>query len=178
MLASPDPTGGVEDRPPLGLVLGREDLIQDHDQLARMRFARGDRGEARLVEHARSETFLELLPAPFVGGDRQQQPAPVTATVVHPERVQPALLGRIGIRGRGPLRPGDLAGMVHEVAGDQRLLAARGDPHTDVAGSMARGRDEADLVADPVIGLYEIDEAGLPDRGNRISEDRGHVLAV
>src|SRR5207302_8928416 len=70
-----------------------------------------------------------------------------------------ACLGRIGIRGRGPLRPGDLAGMVHEVAGDQRLLAARGDPHTDVAGSMARGRDEADLVADPVIGLYEIDEA-------------------
>src|SRR6266481_7032941 len=86
--------------------------------------------------------------------------------------------GRIGIGGRGPLRTSDLAGVVHEVAGDQRLFAARGDAHTDMTGGMARGRDEADFVADPVIGLDEIDKAGIPDRGHRISEDRSHVLTL
>src|SRR5215472_14263838 len=43
---------------------------------------------------------------------------------------------------------------------------------------MARGRDETDLVADPVIGLDEIDEAGIPDRYYRVHEDRGHVRAL
>ncbi len=47
--------------------------------------------------------------------------------------------------------------MVHEVAGDQRLLAARHDPHADVTGRMAQSRDETDLLADPVIGFDEID---------------------
>ena len=69
--------------------------------------------------------------------------------------------GRIGIRGRGPFWPGDLTGMVHEVAGDQRFLAVRDDAHADVTRGMARRWDEADLVADPVIGLDEIDEPGL-----------------
>ena len=53
----------------------------------------------------------------------------------------PSLEG-IGIGDRGPFRPGDLAGMVHEVAGDQRFLATRRNPHADVTGSMAGGRDE------------------------------------
>jgi hypothetical protein len=43
---------------------------------------------------------------------------------------------------------------------------------------MAQGRDEADFVADPVIGLDEMDQAGIPDRGYRICEDSGHVLAL
>src|SRR5215472_3038405 len=38
-----------------------------------------------------------------------------------------ARLSRVGICGRGPLRPRDLTGMVHKVAGDQRRLALRGN---------------------------------------------------
>src|SRR5439155_22280828 len=84
----------------------------------------------------------------------------------------------IRIRGRGPFRPGDLAGVVHEVYGDQRRLAPRGDSRADVTRGMAWGRDETDLVADPVIGLNKIDKAGIPDRCHRIREDRGDVLAL
>ena len=37
-------------------------------------------------------------------------------------------LGRIAVRRRRPFRAGDLARVVHEIAGDQRLLALRDDP--------------------------------------------------
>src|SRR4051812_39172151 len=73
---------------------------------------------------------------------------------------------------------GDLAGVMHEIAGDQRLLAMRGDPHADVPGGMAQSWDQAYLVADPVTGLDEIDEPGLPDRRHRVGEHRRHVLAL
>ena len=65
---------------------------------------------------------------------------------------------------------GDLAGVVHEIAGDQRLLALRGDAHADMAGGVAERRHEADFVADAVIGLDQIDEAGLPYRRYGIGE--------
>src|SRR5947207_4807235 len=87
-------------------------------------------------------------------------------------------LGRVAVRRRRPLRMGDLARVMHEIAGDQRLLALRGDPHADMTGSMAQGRNEAHLVADPMIGLDEIDEPGLPDRHHRVAEHRRHVLAL
>src|SRR5438105_2124403 len=87
-------------------------------------------------------------------------------------------LGRVAIRRRRPLRMGDLARVMHEIAGDQRLLALRGDPRTDVTGGMAQGRNEIYFVADPMIGLNEIDEPGLPDRRHRVAEHRRHVLAL
>src|SRR6516165_8576989 len=89
-----------------------------------------------------------------------------------------ARLFRVGIRGRGPLRPSDLTGMVHKVSGDQRRLALRGDPDADVTRSMARSRDKTDLVADPVIGLDQIDEPGIPDRRHRVGEDGGHGISL
>src|SRR6516165_1295770 len=89
-----------------------------------------------------------------------------------------ARLSRVGIRGRGPLRPGHLTGVVHKVAGDQRCLPLRGDPHADVTRGMARGRDEMDLVADPVIGLDQIDEAGIPDRRHRVRKNGGDVVPL
>jgi hypothetical protein len=85
----------VENAPPLELILGREDPVEDLDQLARMRLARGVGSKARIIEHARCQTFLYLFPAPFVGGDRQQQPAPIAAAVMDPERVEPALARRL-----------------------------------------------------------------------------------
>jgi len=76
------------------------------------------------------------------------------------------------------VRAGDLTGMVHEVAGDQRLLAARGDPYADMAGGIAQGRDEVDLVAQPVIGLDEIGKISIPNRRHRVGEHRSHVIAL
>ena len=56
--------------------------------------------------------------------------------------------------------------MVHEVAGDQRLLATRGDAQTDMAWGMARGRNKADFVADPMVGFNQIDKSGVKHRGD------------
>jgi len=47
-----------------------------------------------------------------------------------------------------------------------------------VTGGMPQGPDEAHLVADPLIGLDEIDEPGLPHRRHRVGEHRRHVRAV
>src|SRR6516225_4843766 len=87
-------------------------------------------------------------------------------------------LERIGIRGRRPLRPRNLAGMMHEIAGYQRRLSLRDDPYADVAWGVSQGRDKADLVTEPVIRLDEIDQPGIPDRRHRIGEHRSHVLSL
>ena len=60
-----DETRVVEYCTPLGLVLGREDLVENNDQLARMRLTGGDRGETGIVEYACRQTFLEFLPTPL-----------------------------------------------------------------------------------------------------------------
>jgi hypothetical protein len=92
-------------------------------------------------------------------------------------RVSRASIGSLSAV-EGPLRTGYLAGMVHEIAGDQRLLALRGNPDADVARRMAQCRNEADLVTDPVTGLDEIDEPGIPNRVHRVGKHRRHVLAL
>ena len=74
--------------------------------------------------------------------------------------------GRIGIGARRPVGPSDLAGMVHEVAGDQRLLAIRGDAQADMAWRVPWGRNKADFVADSVVSLDQIDESGVKHRGD------------
>src|ERR1700704_752915 len=51
-------------------------------------------------------------------------------------------LVRITVRQGAPFRACDLAGMVHEVAGNQRLLALRLDHHADMTGCMAKCRDQ------------------------------------
>src|ERR1700757_334273 len=85
----------VEDCSPLGLVLSGEDPVQDRDQLPRMRLARCRGGKPRIIKHARLQAILEFLPAPFIGGNRQQQTASVAAAVVDPERIEPALARRL-----------------------------------------------------------------------------------
>src|SRR5215813_8122777 len=56
-------------------------------------------------------------------------------------------LSSITVRRRRPFRPGDLTGMVHKVAGNQRFLATRGDAYADVAGSVPESRNEANFLA-------------------------------
>ena len=61
---------------------------------------------------------------------------------------------------------GSLTGMMHEIAGDQRLCALGLDAHADMARGVADCRNEADFVANPVIGLDQVGEPGRVDRRN------------
>src|SRR5271168_317360 len=47
-----------------------------------------------------------------------------------------------------------------------------------MARGMPRGWEQADFIADPVVGLDQIDKAGVPHRRHRIGEDYSHVLAL
>src|SRR5215469_11008548 len=86
--------------------------------------------------------------------------------------------GLVAVRRRRPFRPRDLAGMVHEIAGDQPLLAIGHNGHADMTWRMAWGRHEAHLVTDPVIGLDEIDEPRLQYRRHRVREHDCHVFPL
>ena len=73
-----------------------------------------------------------------------------------------------------------LARMMGGVAGDQCFLTLRADADAIMAGRMAARRDQIDLVADLVISVHQIDQAGIDDRLNRIREGLvlDHVPAV
>src|SRR5262249_44600864 len=43
---------------------------------------------------------------------------------------------------------------------------------------MARGRNETNLLTDPMICRDEIDEPGIPDRSHRVGDDGSHVLPL
>src|SRR3984957_12375785 len=64
-----------------------------------------------------------------------------------------------------------LTRMVDEIAGDERFFAARGNPHADMAGRMAKRGHEAYLVANAVIGADEIDKPRIPNRSDGILKD-------
>src|SRR5262249_6414407 len=57
----------------------------------------------------------------------------------------------IAVGRRRPFRMRDLAGVVHEIAGDQRFLAFGPDDEADMSRRVARRRHEADFVRDAVI---------------------------
>src|SRR5580692_4331240 len=54
---------------------------------------------------------------------------------------------------------GDLDRVVHQIAGNDGLLAARIDQHTDMAGGVARRRDERDLIGEAEVRIDELLEA-------------------
>ena len=84
------------------------------------------------------------------------------------------LLGVV-ISTRRPGRPGKLAGMMNEVAGDQGVLALRGDRHADMPRRVPDGRYQADLIADLKRGIDQIDQSGIKHRLDRIVENR-HLI--
>ena len=81
-------------------------------------------------------------------------------------------LGRIGIGGGIPMRPGELAGVVGDVAGDEGFLSRRGDMNAAMPGRMAEARHQPDLLAELVVGLDQLMQPGLHDRLHGIRHDR------
>src|SRR5579863_3538130 len=63
---------------------------------------------------------------------------------------------------------GDLDGVVHQIAGNDGLLAARIDQYTDMAGGVARRCDERDLIGEAKIRIDELLEARGQYRIDRI----------
>src|SRR5256885_7396005 len=53
----------------------------------------------------------------------------------------------IGIRRRRPFEMRHLAGVMGDVAGEQRIFAVRLDMNAHVSRTMARGRDQGDFIA-------------------------------
>src|SRR4029077_21134633 len=91
-----------------------------------MLVAAGIGGKALVIERRRVEAALELLPAPFVGGNRQQEPAPVAALVMYAQRAEGLVARR--------LRP-------HLVATQRRLHRTRIGPQP------VRQQRGADVIA-------------------------------
>ena len=71
-----------------------------------------------------------------------------------------------------------LAGVVGEVAGDEGVPPLRADADRDVAGRVAEGGLQADLVADPVIGLDQVDQPRVPDRLHAVLEVGGREVLL
>ena len=76
----------------------------------------------------------------------------------------------VRIEGANPVRMRDLNRMMHHVAGDDGVLAARRDPHTDVTGSVARGGFKPDLAREPAAGLDQFREPRVDHRTHRVFE--------
>ena len=74
------------------------------------------------------------------------------------------LLG-IGVEARLDARIAALDRVVHEIAGDHRLGAARTDAHADVPRRVPGRRLEADLVGDRVVARDPVDQAGVDAPG-------------
>src|ERR1700683_4150202 len=64
-----------------------------------------------------------------------------------------------------------LAGVVDEIARDERFFSARGYPRAHVARRVAERGHEASLVANAVVGADEIDEPRIPNRSDGILKD-------
>ena len=73
----------------------------------------------------------------------------------------------VGVGDLGELRLGELHRVVHEVAGDQRVLAVRLDPQRRVAGGVAGRRLEPHAVPEVGVGL---DTSARP--ASKIGRDR------
>src|SRR6266853_3209449 len=82
-------------------------------------------------------------------------------------------LHRIGVDGRTPVEVHHLAWMVCNVADEQGVLAPRPDVDAEVAGRVTGRRDQAELVANMMAGVDEVDQARVGDRPDRVIEDRG-----
>src|SRR5205085_7728224 len=82
---------------------------------------------------------------------------------------EPAARGAPGVlvhvEGRRTVRHGDLHRVVHQVAGDYRVLPLRADADMDVAGGVAMARLAVDAGGDLVVGL---DEVRHPRAHNRV----------
>ena len=70
-----------------------------------------------------------------------------------------------------PGRLGTLHRVMHQVAGDDGVLALRADAHAHVPGRVARRRLQPDLVAQAMIGLDEVREARVEDGPDGVAED-------
>src|SRR5262249_30671026 len=63
---------------------------------------------------------------------------------------------RIRIELADPVRMGNLYRMVNQIAGDYRVLAARGDPPVDMAGGGPGGGPKIALASDPAFRLEKL----------------------
>src|SRR5262249_36305508 len=70
-------------------------------------------------------------------------------------------LGRVRVEVTAPSRLGDLHRVMHEVAGDHRLLAIRSEPHADVTGRVPRCGLEPKLVRDAMVHVHELGQSGV-----------------
>ena len=94
-----------------------------------------------------------------------------TAGVAREEALPRRLrLRLVEVRAAAPIRMRDLHRVVHQVAGDHGLLAARADVHADVAGRVPGRRLEPHLVGHRVVVGDEVDEAGVEHRPHRLGE--------
>ena len=88
----------------------------------------------------------------------------------------------VHVEGRGPPRHRALHRVVHQVAGDDRFLALRGNPHVDVAGRMAVARLAPDppIVSggDLMVRLDKVGHARGDDRIDAFDHVVGVVVAV
>src|SRR5215471_7824427 len=81
----------------------------------------------------------------------------------------------IEIREFAPLRMRDLARVMQGIPRDDHLRAPGFNAHADMTWRMARGRQQGDSGADPVIRGDEIGEAGFDDGEYRIAEARAVI---
>src|SRR5580704_8005963 len=77
-----------------------------------------------------------------------------------------------------PLRMNALHRMMHQVTGNHRLLASRGDSHAEMAGSMSGSRLEPDLVADSMGIFDQIDQTCVDDRPHRVFDRIARELVL
>ena len=86
-------------------------------------------------------------------------------------------LDRIGIEIRRPVQMRHLAGVMGDIAGQQRALAFGGDEDAHVAGAVARRRDQSDFIAQGRVAGDQIDLSGLDHRTDRVVE-QGFVFGA
>src|SRR5260370_6763465 len=82
---------------------------------------------------------------------------------------------RIDVESANPFGMRNLHRMVNQIAGDDGILAARGNAHADMARSMAGSPLETDFARKPQIGIDEVGETRL-DHGTNRRFDRLHIV--
>src|SRR5229473_1736143 len=82
---------------------------------------------------------------------------------------------RVDVESANPFGMRNLHRMVNQIAGDDGILAARGNAHADMARSMAGSRFETDFARQPQIGIDQVGETRVDHGTNRVF-DRLHIV--
>ena len=164
--------GRLQHAPPLRPVALGEDRVEDGDERAHVGAAGRRRGEARVGEQVRpADGRGEVLPAPAVGRERDEEPAAVATAVEVAQRVDRLLARRPhhGARAAEDALGGDR--VQPEAVGHQRRGDHRAAPRP--LALVERGHDRAEQRRPGGV----IAHAGQRARGRRVRRGRTRSIS-